>query len=82
DPTGDGTATMSGGGRTWQVVVRDGSVAASGVRLRSGGSVVLLPTPDGGSWSEVSRLVAAARPLSGSSLERSASGGSQRTTLS
>ncbi len=82
DPTGDGTATMSGGGRTWQVVVRDGSVSRSGVTLRSGGSVVLLPTPDGASSSEVSRLVEAARPLSGTSLERSATGGSQRTTLS
>ncbi|QCR44754.1 1,3-beta-glucanase [Curtobacterium sp. SGAir0471] len=82
DRTGDHTATMSGGGRTWQVVVRDGSVSASGVTLRRGGSVVLLPTPDGASSSQVARLVEAARPLSGTTLERSASGGSQRTTLS
>ena len=80
--TGEGTATMSGGGRTWQVVVRDGSVSASGVTLRRGGSVVLLPTPDGASSSQVTRLVEAARPLSGTSLGRSASDGSQRTTLS
>ncbi|MDM7889314.1 glycosyl hydrolase [Curtobacterium sp. RHCJP20] len=82
DRTGDDTATMSGGGRTWQVVVRDGSVSASGVTLRRGGSVVLVPTPDGASSSQVARLVDAARPLSGTSLERSASRGSQRTTLS
>ncbi|MDM7892550.1 glycosyl hydrolase [Curtobacterium caseinilyticum] len=80
--TGDGTATMTGGGRTWQVVVRDGTIAASGVTLRRGGSVVLLPTPDGASSKQVAALVAAARPLTGATLARSASGGAQRTTLS
>ncbi len=79
--TGDGTATMTGGGRTWQVVVRDGTVHSSGIALRKGGSVVLLPTPDGASASQVAQLVAAARPLVGTTLERSATRSTQRTTL-
>lgn len=81
-PTGDDTATLSGGGRTWQVVVRDGSLDTTGVTLRRGGSVVLLPTPDGASAAQVATLRDAARPLGGTTLERRASSGSQRTTLS
>ena len=80
-PTGDGTGTLEQGGRTWQVVVRDGTLGGDDIELRAGGSVVLLPTPDGASRAETRELVAAALPLTATTLHRTASGGEQRTRL-
>lgn len=79
--TDDHVATVTSGGRTWQLVVRDGTIDGDTIDLRSGGSVVLLPVPDGATAAQSARLVTAARPLSGVALDRSASGGKQRTTL-
>ncbi|AOX65894.1 hypothetical protein BJK06_09130 [Curtobacterium sp. BH-2-1-1] len=81
DGTGDGTGTVTSGGRTWQLVVRDGTIDGDTIDVRSGGSVVLLPVPDGATAAQTARLVAAARPLTGVALDRSASRGKQRTTL-
>jgi endo-1,3(4)-beta-glucanase len=81
DRTGDRTGTVTAGGRTWQLVVRDGTIDGDAIDLRSGGSVVLLPVPDGATAAQTALLVDAARPLSGVVLDRSASRGKQRTTL-
>ncbi len=80
--TGDRTGTVTAGDRTWQLVVRDGSLDGERIALDRGGSVVLLPVPDGASAAQTAALVSAARPLAGVALDRSASGGQQRTTLS
>ena len=81
DVTGDDTGTVTSGGRTWQLVVRDGTLDGDAIDLRPGGSIVLLPEPDGATAAQTARLVSAARPLAGVVLDRGASGGKQRTTL-
>lgn len=73
--------TITSGGRTWAVVVDGGTLSASSVSVRRGSTVVLVPIPSGASSAQVDRLVAAATPVTGVALARSASDGEQRTTL-
>ncbi|WP_416405900.1 glycosyl hydrolase [Curtobacterium sp. LFS084] len=81
DATGTRTGTVTSGGRTWQLVVRDGTIDGDAVALSAGGSIVLLPVPDDATAAQTDRLVGAARPLTGVALGRSASPGQQHTTL-
>jgi endoglucanase Acf2 len=61
---GDGRGTLSVGDTTWGVAVTGGSLDGTDVRLDEGGSVVLVPMPDGATGDQVRTVLdAGASPL-------------------
>lgn len=62
--TGDGRGTLTVGDTTWGVVVTGGGLDGTAVRLDGGGSVVLVPVPEGATDDQVATVLdAAASPL-------------------
>lgn len=73
--TGDGRGTLTVGDTTWGVVVTGGDLDGTAVRLDEGGSVVLVPVPDGATDDQVGTVLdAAASPLASVTTGHRASG--------
>nr|WP_254281221.1 glycosyl hydrolase [Frigoribacterium sp. VKM Ac-2836] len=71
----DGRGTLSVGSTTWGVAVTGGSLDGTAVRLDQGGSVVLVPVPDGATDDQVRTVLdAAASPLASVTTAHRASG--------
>jgi endo-1,3(4)-beta-glucanase len=72
---GEGRGTLTVGSTTWGVVVTGGSLDGTAVRLDEGGSVVLVPLPDGATDEQVRTVLdAAASPLGSVTTAHRASG--------
>jgi endoglucanase Acf2 len=72
---GEGRGTLTVGSTTWGVAVTGGSLDGTEVRLDEGGSVVLVPLPDGATDAQVGTVLdAAASPLASVTTAHRASG--------
>jgi endo-1,3(4)-beta-glucanase len=72
---GEGRGTLTVGSTTWGVVVTGGSLDGTAVRLDEGGSVVLVPLPDGATDEQVRTVLdAAVSPLESVTTAHRASG--------